>query len=444
MSGRLLARLAWRRWPLALRLTAAIFAAQLLLFVPGLVVYALLTSDLTASLEFVATEPDFRQSLQRDPDGGLTLRPNAGLTRHLALNPSLRIGAIDAATSRVARGSTPVLGEILSRMHDAGMDPVKLDTEDMWTPDGPVIAFYYADTSLEATRPLALWRVTRTMAWQFLPACLVASALAGLTVRFAFRPMREGARLLATVGLNRLDPRIAPETVPADMRPFTRTVNETLDRIARDVGAQRRFIANAAHELRTPVSVMGARVELLPDSETRRALLTDIDRIADMVAQLLALARLTDAEAPADDELRLEEIARDVIASYAPLAVARGRHLALEAHTPLPRPRGSRAAVESALSNLLDNAVHAEPQGGTVEVAVGPGATIRVADHGKGLAAAEREQAFEPFWRGDPSREGTGLGLAIVRAAMTLHRGAARATETPGGGATFVLTFPDS
>jgi signal transduction histidine kinase len=103
--------------------------------------------------------------------------------------------------------------------------------------------------------------------------------------------------------------------------------------------------------------------------------------------------------------------------------------------------RGDRRALESVAVNLLDNALRAEPEGGTVLVQLSPGATLKVVDHGEGVAESDRKLIFEPFWRKSEATPGTGLGLAIVKEIVELHGGRISVEETPGGGATFTLSF---
>ncbi len=94
------------------------------------------------------------------------------------------------------------------------------------------------------------------------------------------------------------------------------------------------------------------------------------------------------------------------------------------------------------LANLIDNALHAEPEGGLVLVKVTGRAVVEVIDHGEGVAECDREMIFEPFWRKSETRPGTGLGLSIARELVSMHGGHIWVEETPGGGATFKLAFP--
>lgn len=102
---------------------------------------------------------------------------------------------------------------------------------------------------------------------------------------------------------------------------------------------------------------------------------------------------------------------------------------------------GDRRALGCIVANLIDNALRAEPEKGTVQVRVKPGATIEVIDHGEGVTPEDRERIFEPFWRKSEATAGTGLGLAIVKDLVEAHGGHIVVVDTPGGGATFKVTL---
>jgi signal transduction histidine kinase len=104
--------------------------------------------------------------------------------------------------------------------------------------------------------------------------------------------------------------------------------------------------------------------------------------------------------------------------------------------------RGNRRAIESVVANLIDNALRAEPAGGTVIARVLADAGVEVIDHGAGVAECDRELIFEPFWRKSEATPGTGLGLSIARELMEAHHGRILVEATPGGGATFEIWFP--
>lgn len=215
--------------------------------------------------------------------------------------------------------------------------------------------------------------------------------------------------------------------------------------LARSLAQQKRFTANAAHELRTPLAVLRARLDGL-DSPEAGSLTADVDRMARLVEQLLSVARLEARMVELDDDVDLCAVARNVAAALFPLALAEGKSIAVDApETPI-MVRGSVFALEDALRNLIDNALRHSPTGGVVEVTAtvggSGGAALFVGDRGPGLPAALRDQLFEPFVHGHGRRGGAGLGLAIVAETAALHGAAATAADRDGGGAEFWLSFP--
>jgi signal transduction histidine kinase len=221
-----------------------------------------------------------------------------------------------------------------------------------------------------------------------------------------------------------------------------RATNSLLDRLDQDFGKQRRFIANAAHELRTPLAVLRARVETIQDGAVREALLSDTDRMVVLVQQMLMMARLRDSQVSLADPIDIGTRVRQLVAHYAPVALAQRREITVDLDGPASCIRGNRQAFDSAVMNILENAVRAEPEDGCVHVIVGPGPVVSVRDHGAGVEEAELALMFEPFWRKDHGTPGSGLGLAIVRESMALHGGAVKASAAPDGGLVVRLQFP--
>ena len=185
------------------------------------------------------------------------------------------------------------------------------------------------------------------------------------------------------------------------------------------------------------------RIDSLENPKEQAELRRDAQRIVTLLDQLLAIARLEQRDLPVTDAFDLGACARTVVADLVPLALDAGRSLAFEAPQGPVRVWGSAEALASAITNLIDNALAAEPVGGCVEVLITQGARASVADHGAGVRNSERHLLFEPFWRGDKDRVGSGLGLAIVRDIVALHHGTIRIEDTPGGGATFVIELPE-
>ncbi|HET8822158.1 MAG TPA: HAMP domain-containing sensor histidine kinase [Thermoleophilaceae bacterium] len=230
---------------------------------------------------------------------------------------------------------------------------------------------------------------------------------------------------------------------------LARSFNQTLDSLERSVEAQRQLVADASHELRTPIASLRANIQTLehderlppPERENLRAdIVAELDELTALVADIVELARGT-KPAELADEVRLDEIVRDVAAR----ARARSNGVAIEIAAEPTVVRGEPARIQRAVSNLLDNALKWSPGGSTVEIDVADGG-LSVRDHGPGFAEIDLPHVFERFYRADTARSmpGSGLGLAIVRQAAEAHGGEARASNAPGGGALVHVTFGDS
>jgi two-component system sensor histidine kinase QseC len=281
----------------------------------------------------------------------------------------------------------------------------------------------------------------------------VLGALVWLAVGWGTRPL---VGLRAQV-VQRDPDNLAPLEVvrpPAEIAPLVAGLNRLLDRVRASIESERRFTADAAHELRTPVAAVRAHAEVARgatgDAERRAALdgiLAGCDRAAHAIDQLLTLARLDPGDPGGRHEpCDLRAVAKDALADLAPMAVARGVEVELTPGAPAPMP-GNGGLLGVLVRNLVDNAVRYGGAGGSVGVDVVPEAAIVrlvVSDQGPGIPPAQREALGRRFYRVPGSREvGTGLGLSIVKRIAELHRATVRFGDGPGGrGLSVVVEFP--
>lgn len=281
-------------------------------------------------------------------------------------------------------------------------------------------------------------------------ALLMGPILAGsllitwLRLRRGIAPLGALARAAAAIDLDTPTPRsLDASGVPVELAPLAEAFNVALGRLGASFVARRRFLDNAAHELRTPLAVLRARVDAMLPGEDRTLLQRDARRLGALADQLLASARLHSGLAPAPVPVNLHALLRDLVADYAPLAHALSLDLAVvgTADAAGPVVQGHPTALTAAFANLLDNALRVEPSGGCVEVRL-DGLRVAVADHGPGLDSGSVALAFEPFWRAGEERKGSGLGLAIVAEIVRAHGATIGVEPTPNGGASFVVTFP--
>lgn len=241
-------------------------------------------------------------------------------------------------------------------------------------------------------------------------------------IRSSLRPLGvAAARIEAVEGAGR-GFRVAVEGFPAEATGFANAVNGLLARLDDTATRQEAFAADVAHELRTPLAVLALELDRL-DSPDGQRLKQDVTAMARLVDQLLVLAQLdAGAAAPASPTaVDLGDIAEDVVARYAPMAIEAGRSLALERVTPL-QISGRREAIAAALANLVENGLRVTPVGGVVTVCAGPGPRLAVRDGGQGLSPTRLAELSQRYRRGDhASGSGAGLGLAIVSRIMAAH-----------------------
>jgi signal transduction histidine kinase len=274
------------------------------------------------------------------------------------------------------------------------------------------------------------------------PVFAIAAVIAWFAVRRGLKPLSASAAKLSGIDMESLNQRLPEDNLFIEVRPFVHAVNEALTRLDAGVARQRRFIANAAHQLCTPIAILRARLDDPDDESLRRDQRRDLRRLQAIVEQLLVSARMSERRGEIEERLDLVLLVRSRVADYAPLAREIGRGIDFEGPSFGVVVRGYRQALESIVDNLVDNALRAEPEGGAVVVRVAQGAILEVIDHGEGVAREDRKMIFEPFWRKSEATPGAGLGLAIVKELVELHGGQIFVEDTPGGGATFKVTLP--
>jgi len=311
-------------------------------------------------------------------------------------------------------------------------------------PVGNGLAFQFG-RSLEPTDAV-LARLRLILALVILGGVGLAVALGRVVSRNVVAPIAsvtEAARhIAATEDLGRRIEVVTHDEVGELAQHF----NAMLDTLEHSVAAQRQLVADASHELRTPITSLRTNIEVLAAAELpadeRARLLADVEEqtaeLGMLVADLIELARGDEPRRESED-VRLDELVRE--------AVTRAHRHApgVRFETDL-RPavvEGARERLARAVNNLLDNAAKHSPPGGVVEVRVDTGG-VRVRDHGGGIDPADLPHLFDRFYRGASARgrPGSGLGLAIVRQVAEQHGGSVRAVNAAGGGAEFVLALP--
>ena len=282
----------------------------------------------------------------------------------------------------------------------------------------------------------------KNVGWIILPILLVLLVTDIAIFRRALRPLREASEIASHIGPARTGLRLPTEEIPREVRPLVLAVNQALDRLEEGFRIQRDFTADAAHELRTPLSILRTRLDILEDEKVGQALLRDVEGMAHVISQLLDIAELDAFVVDALEKADLRSVTAEVAAFVAPLALAQGKDVALLGATEPVWVKSNPEMLSRAIRNLAENAINHTAPGTTVEFVVEENGTVSVLDHGPGVADDERKLIFQRFWRRDRSKPGsTGLGLSIVQRIAELHSATITVENRRPAGARFSLKF---
>jgi two-component system, OmpR family, sensor kinase len=319
-------------------------------------------------------------------------------------------------------------------------------------PDGTRVTF--SSSSAQITRSVLRLLFVELVA--ALAALAVSVVLVLRGTRSALRPLAEVNETATRIAAGDRALRLRPERTDTELGSMAAAFDQMVDALDAALEhaesaetAMRRFLADASHELRTPVASLQASAETLlreqPDrpqkDELEAALARQAARLGRLIDDLLSLARLEDADGLPDESVDLDELARAAVAE----ARQRAPELRIDLDAHDARTRGDAGGLQRALRNLLDNAVTAAAPDGHVDVAVRAGADdaeITVSDDGPGIPETDRERIFERFVRLDQARPGgSGLGLAIAQRIARRHGGDLTCDRVPSG-SSFTLRLP--
>jgi two-component system, OmpR family, sensor histidine kinase TctE len=338
-------------------------------------------------------------------------------------------------------------GEV--RLRDDELEGRAVRVAYLWVPVGTIAAdddavppLVQVAETLDKRSQLATEIARGVMLSQFaiLPLAVV---LIWFALTRGLRPLDVLQRRIRQRAIGDLSP-IDESAAPEEVSPLVGAINDLLARLDRSIGVQKHFLADAAHQLKTPLAGLRMQAELAQreaeggDVKAVKRSLQQIARssqqAAHMVNQLLAMARAEDAnEARRVQPFNLAALATEVVHDFVPRALAKGLDLGFEGpgakDAAAPRVVGEAVLVRELIRNLVDNAVQYTPGGGTVTVRLLPDpyghvAVLQVEDNGPGIPEAERELVFQPFYRALGTEvDGSGLGLAIVREIAERHGG---------------------
>jgi signal transduction histidine kinase len=250
----------------------------------------------------------------------------------------------------------------------------------------------------------------------------VFGACSYVTLRRTFRPLREISTAATLISLQSLHARLPAHSAPREVEPLVESFNRTLDRLEHGYRIQKEFLAAAAHELKTPLALIRAEIELSPESAERDTLLQDIEHMTRQVQQLLVLAEVSEVQNYRLESVDAVEVATEAVAYLQRMALAADVRLELHSGLVPSNWLADRAALFTLLKNLLENAIQHSPAGAVVIIEVDV-ARISVRDFGPGADNEQLSQLFVRFWRGAHRRdEGAGLGLSICHEIAEAHR----------------------
>ena len=282
----------------------------------------------------------------------------------------------------------------------------------------------------------------KNVGWITLPILLVLLIADIAIFRRALRPLRQASEIARDIGPTRTGLRLPTDEIPSEVRPLVLAVNQALDRLEEGLRIQRDFTADAAHELRTPLSILRTRLDILEDKQMGEALRQDVEGMAHVISQLLDIAELDAFVVDPLEKADLRSVAAEVAEFVAPLALAQRKDIALLGAREPVWVKGNPEMLSRAIRNLAENAINHTAPGTTVEFVVEENGTVSILDHGPGVAEDERKLIFQRFWRRDRSKAGsTGLGLSIVQRIAELHSATVTVENRLTRGAQFSIRF---
>jgi signal transduction histidine kinase len=358
--------------------------------------------------------------------------------------------AEENSLARAARDGVPVVA--IADRTGAGLHVATLRID---RPGAPTLALQLSAPTEPVT--LALDQLAGELSVAILVVLLVASWGSGITARRALAPVDQIVARARHIQAEKLGERLDVHAGSAELDRLVETLNDMLDRLEAAMRTARRFAADASHELQTPLAAMRSVVEAsvrrargVEDYQAMAAdLLVEIDRSSRLVRDLRLLALAEGGQVvTAGDRIDLATM----VSECSEIARAMGEEKAIRVDARIeqrPVVLGSALHLRRVILNLTDNAIRYSPAGAGMEILVAGAngqASVRVSDHGCGIAPEDLPHIFEAFYRADPARAretgGTGLGLAIADQIVRAHGGAITVASEPGAGSTFTMTLP--
>ena len=279
--------------------------------------------------------------------------------------------------------------------------------------------------------------------WPIALLLIAVVSVVVVTVLSSLRSLRAVSHRASMLSLHRLDERLPAKYLPRELVPLVQAVNGSLDRLEADYRVQREFTANAAHELRTPITTLRARLESRFSEQELGDVAFEIEQLSRLVEQLLCLARLDSQEQFEFAAFDAHAVALEVARELAPVALESEHYVTATTPDVSVPAHGNATLTRLVFRNLIENAIQYTPAGTSITLSADTG-TVIIADDGPGIAAPAAASLFERLRRGpDASRVGAGLGLAIAKCIMERQGGRLWLDTSAARGARFVMEFPE-
>nr|WP_298689690.1 HAMP domain-containing sensor histidine kinase [uncultured Dongia sp.] len=418
--------LRWRIvWPLIIVLAVVMIAVTVGLFFYLMTVF---TNSRAADEDIL---PYIAMSIQQDSAGQLRISPTPELSRIQKESRGLWFVALAQDNREIRYGQVPDdletiavrLGSILDADIRAADDsPLTFLIARMPSSVGEVRIMFGGRLQTDSVVVELLKRM-KVIYLPFLAFTLIAAFLSvPILVKRALAGLSRTTDIAASIDIDRRGQRLPLEDVPEEMLPLVAAINAALERLDHGYTQQRRFLADAAHELRTPIAILYTNLEAMPNSQQQRKLLNDVGRLANTAEQLLDLHRM-DNRMQAMQEVDLVQLCKSVVGDLAPNAIAAGYELSFSADRDRMPVVGDGGALERVVANLVTNAIEHGGGKGSIRVIVSHPNVIEISDDGPGIPPDQWEDVFEPFYRISPKRSGAGLGLNLVKQIVQRHNG---------------------
>jgi two-component system OmpR family sensor kinase len=408
--------------------------------------------DVTVSLPGFGTTPLGTGASPADVNKGALVRLLDAHGRLLGETPAFRALRVPGSSVTQPLQGTPWQGTV----HSLSDQEVRLYSR-TWIAAGKPVAVIQVGESLARLHTLLHQLVAALLTVGFLVLLACAAGSYWLASR-SFAPIKRLAETARQIKAGDLHQRVPVPPVRDEVQYLAVTLNEMLDSLDQSFSRQRRFVADASHELRTPVAVIRNKAEVAllrsrsPDAycTALQSIHAETERLSHLINDLLALARGDEGQARFECEaVRLDALVEAVAANAQGLAEEHGIHLVVHPLQPV-QLLGDEARLIQVIMNLLDNAIRYTNPGGQVQIrlsATQGTAHLAVQDSGIGIAPEHLPHLFERFYRADPSRRrdfgsGTGLGLAIVEWIVRMHGGSVRVESQVRQGSCFMVALP--